>query len=87
LTESFVNDNPADEVNVIDWPPAPNSMPKFFGFPDCTTLWNPEADPTGVPEYLGLDRGDQISLKLDPQRDDAWCADEGNNARPDVVFQ
>ncbi|ESK92644.1 nhl repeat-containing protein [Moniliophthora roreri MCA 2997] len=87
LTEAFVNDNPADELNVIDWPPAPNSTPKFFGFPDCTTLWNPEADPTGVPDYLGLDRGDQISLKLIPQRDDAWCADEENNARPNVVFQ
>ncbi|KAK7027947.1 hypothetical protein VNI00_015030 [Paramarasmius palmivorus] len=87
LTPAFVNDNPADEINVIEWPPSSYSTPKFFGFPDCTTLWNPEADVTGVPDYLDLRRGDQISLKLEPERNDEWCADEGNNAPPAVVLQ
>ncbi|GJJ15126.1 hypothetical protein Clacol_009401 [Clathrus columnatus] len=41
LTTTFANDNPADELNKVflDLPP------KSYGFPDCTTLWNPFADP------------------------------------------
>ena len=58
-----------------------------YGFPDCTTLWNPLADPVGVPQYVGLPKGDQISLNLDPERPDKWCRDPKNNLAPVLSFQ
>ncbi|KAF9002520.1 soluble quino protein glucose/sorbosone dehydrogenase [Cyathus striatus] len=79
LTAAFVNDNPADELEKV--------APKFYGFPDCTTLWNPNADPVGVPQYTSLPKGAQISLKLDPTRDDAWCQIISNNQPPSLSFQ
>ncbi|KAF7307527.1 NHL repeat-containing protein [Mycena indigotica] len=83
LTAAFVNDNPADEINRVHL----GGHLKFFGFPDCTTLWNPTADPTGDPQYTTLQRGDQISLKLLPERDDAWCSDPKNNVPPALTLQ
>ncbi|KAJ7146382.1 hypothetical protein C8R44DRAFT_864153 [Mycena epipterygia] len=83
LTATFVNDNPADEINLV----VLNGDLKFYGFPDCTTLWNPQADPIGDPQYVGLKRGDQISLLLEPERDDAWCSSSANNVPPVLSFQ
>ncbi|KAJ6604961.1 hypothetical protein B0H10DRAFT_1886759 [Mycena sp. CBHHK59/15] len=83
LTATFVNDNPADEVNLVTL----SGDLKFYGFPDCTTLWNPQADPVGDPQYVGLERGDQISLLLEPERDDAWCSSSANNVPPVLSFQ
>ncbi|KAF8062264.1 hypothetical protein FPV67DRAFT_1398234, partial [Lyophyllum atratum] len=57
-------------------------LKKFHGFPDCTTLWNPNADPVGVPQYTGLSRGDQISLNLGVGRDGKWCRQKSNNKAP-----
>ncbi|KAF8899269.1 hypothetical protein BD779DRAFT_1690909 [Infundibulicybe gibba] len=76
FTAAFVNDNPADELELVTYSTASPSLtaaPPFFGFPDCTTLWNPNADPVGVPQYAGLTRGAQFSLQLDATRNDAWC--------------
>ncbi|GLB39996.1 putative pyrroloquinoline quinone binding [Lyophyllum shimeji] len=76
VTPKFANDNPADELDVISYA---TDRGKFYGFPDCTTLWNPDADPVGVPQYAGLAPGDQISLNLGVGRDDKWCRDGANN--------
>ncbi|KAJ7083408.1 hypothetical protein B0H15DRAFT_425753 [Mycena belliarum] len=83
LTHAFVNDNPADELNLV----TPNGTLQFYGFPDCTTLWNPQADPTGDRQYVGLKKGDQISLLLEPDRDNAWCSSSANNVPPVLSFQ
>lgn len=83
LTATFVNDNPADEMNLVKV----NGSLDFYGFPDCTTLWNPQADPVGDPQYVGLKKGDQISLMLEPERDDAWCSSAINNVPPVLSFQ
>ncbi|TFY77022.1 hypothetical protein EWM64_g6991 [Hericium alpestre] len=71
LTPAFVNDNPADEAEALDL----NQEAPFFGFPDCTTMWNGNADPAGVPRYAGYARGRQFSLHLEQGLDDAWCQD------------
>ncbi|KAK7453287.1 hypothetical protein VKT23_011962 [Stygiomarasmius scandens] len=86
LTADFVNDNPADEMELVAFTSSESSTP-FYGFPDCTTLWNPEADPVGNPEFINLPRGTQFSLRLDPSRDDEWCQDEENNIKPALSFQ
>jgi len=83
LTATFVNDNPADEMDLVKV----DGNPNFYGFPDCTTLWNPQADPVGDPQYVGLEKGDQISLMLEPERDDAWCSSAINNVPPVLSFQ
>ncbi|KAJ7587136.1 hypothetical protein C8J56DRAFT_943668 [Mycena floridula] len=83
LTSTFVNDNPADELNVVSL----DDLGGFYGFPDCTTLWNPQADPVGDPQYVSLSTGDQISLHLEADRDDTWCRDPSNNVPPAVSFQ
>jgi len=83
LTATFVNDNPADEINLVNL----DGDLKFYGFPDCTTLWNPKADPIGDPQYVRLHKGDQISLLLEPDRDDAWCSSRANNVPPVLSFQ
>ncbi|KAJ7511831.1 hypothetical protein B0H11DRAFT_716542 [Mycena galericulata] len=83
LTAAFVNDNPADEINLVDL----NGSLDFYGFPDCTTLWNPKADPVGDPQYVNLKRGDQISLLLEPSRGNAWCSSPANNVPPVLSFQ
>lgn len=95
LTSTFVNDNPADELNLVRNPlsrapssPGPlGSVNRFYGFPDCTTLWNPKADPVGNPEFTTLRTGDQFSLRLEEDRDDAWCQKEENNVPPRLSFQ
>lgn len=84
VTTKFVNDNPADELDVISYA---TDLKKFYGFPDCTTLWNPKADPVGVPQYAGLSRGDQVSLKLEVDRGDEWCRKKSNNQVPLLSFQ
>ncbi|KAI0027750.1 soluble quino protein glucose/sorbosone dehydrogenase [Vararia minispora EC-137] len=82
LAASFVNDNPADELNVV----SPHSTP-YFGFPDCTTMWNGSADPVGDPQYASFARGEQFSLNLEADRDDAWCQNASNNVPPQSSFQ
>ncbi|KAJ7834710.1 hypothetical protein B0H14DRAFT_2798033 [Mycena olivaceomarginata] len=83
LTDTFVNDNPADEVNLVHL----NGTLQSYGFPDCTTLWNPQADPIGDPQYVDLLTGDQISLLLEADRDDAWCSSSANNVPSVLSFQ
>lgn len=86
LTAAFVNDNPADELEFVDLaaPPATN---RFYGFPDCTTIWDPAADPQGDTGFLDFHTGEQFSLRLEPQRDDAWCQQPRNNVPPRMSFQ
>ena len=84
LTTTFVNDNPADEIELVLFN---GGVAKSFGFLDCTTLWNPLADPVGDLQYVHLGRGDQISLHLDPERDNQWCQDPRNNIPPVFSFQ
>ncbi|KAA1475752.1 soluble quino protein glucose dehydrogenase [Dentipellis sp. KUC8613] len=83
VTPAFVNDNPADELELVDL----SASAKFYGFPDCTTLWNGSADPTGDPQFLGLPRGAQFSLELKSSRGDHWCRDLANNRHPHIIFQ
>ncbi|KAI0685086.1 hypothetical protein BC835DRAFT_1291082 [Cytidiella melzeri] len=88
LTATFVNDNPADELNHVPNPFSNNfSRNRFYGFPDCTTLWNPLADPTGDPEFIHKRTGDQFSLRLEPERNDSWCRSAKNNVPPSLSFQ
>lgn len=83
ITPAFANDNPADELERADV-----ALPaRFFGFPDCTTLWNGTADPVGEPQYVGKPVGTQFSLGLEPERDDAWCGAPANNKPPRLSFQ
>ena len=86
LTAAFVNDNPADELEFVQLD-APVGTNTFFGFPDCTTVWNPKADPTGDPRFLRFHTGEQFSLQLEPSRDDAWCQNATNNVPPRLSFQ
>ncbi|KAJ6451257.1 soluble quino protein glucose/sorbosone dehydrogenase [Mycena sanguinolenta] len=83
LTPTFVNDNPADELNLV----AVGGNLEFYGFPDCAPLWNPSADPIGDPQYVNLNRGDEISLLLEPERNDTWCMSPENNVPPVLNFQ
>ncbi|KAI0094531.1 hypothetical protein BDY19DRAFT_913248 [Irpex rosettiformis] len=88
LTSAFVNDNPADELNLVKTPLFNNSSRNlFYGFPDCTTLWNPLADPVGDPQFTHLRTGAQFSLNLEPDRNDSWCVSSQNNVRPRLSFQ
>jgi hypothetical protein len=84
LTSAFVNDNPADELELVD---LRRDKGASFGFPDCSTIWNGSADPSGVPQYVGFARGQQFSLHLEAGRDDAWCAVVANNRPPALSFQ
>ncbi|TFY70393.1 hypothetical protein EVG20_g2623 [Dentipellis fragilis] len=83
VTPAFVNDNPADELELVDL----SSSAMFYGFPDCTTLWDGSADPVGEPQFVGLPRGSQFSLELESSRGDDWCRDSANNQPPHVTFQ
>jgi hypothetical protein len=89
LTAAFVNDNPADELNLVDLDLARlgGARAPFYGFPDCTTLWNPNADPVGDPRFTHLPVGAQFSLDLEQGRDDTWCRDPKNNVPPRLSFQ
>ena len=88
LTSTFVNDNPADELNRVKTPLSQNtSHNRFYGFPDCTTLWNPLADPIGDPQFTHLRTGDQFSLNLETDRNDSWCRSLQNNVPPRLSFQ
>ena len=90
---TFANDNPADEINRVTLSPN-ETLPPYFGFPDCSTLWNPEADPTGVPQYATFSRGAQFSFNLSTissdstgPRNDVWCQNVTNNQPPVFNFQ
>lgn len=83
ITPPFANDNPADELERVEL----GEPAKFYGFPDCTTLWNGSADPVGEPQFVGLPAGAQFSLNLEPARDNAWCRNASNNAPPRLSFQ
>lgn len=90
---TFANDNPADEINTVILL-SDDTLPPFFGFPDCSTLWNPEADLVGDPQYAALSRGAQFSFNLPTvssestgPRDDAWCQNATNNRPPAFNFQ
>lgn len=90
---TFANDNPADEINTVILSPN-DTFPPFFGFPDCSTLWNPKADLIDDPEYATLSRGAQFSFNLPTvssestgPRDDAWCQNATNNRPPAFNFQ
>ncbi|KAF8159011.1 hypothetical protein BJ912DRAFT_1069728 [Pholiota molesta] len=91
LTSAFVNDNPADELEFVAYPTEPSaiasSQPSTYGFPDCTTLWNPLADPAGNPGFVDKPRGFQFSLELDPTKNDAFCHQVANNHPPILSFQ
>ena len=84
ITPDFARDNPADELNFVD---LKHESGKFYGFPDCTTIWNPDADPVGAPEFLNLITGEQFSLQLEPARNDEWCQNVANNVPPKLSFQ
>ena len=86
LTATFVNDNPADELNFVDLSPGV-PQGQFFGFPDCTTIWNPDADPVGDPQFTHFVTGEQFSLLLEPQRGNAFCQAVHNNVPPRLSFQ
>ncbi|KJA23706.1 hypothetical protein HYPSUDRAFT_66098 [Hypholoma sublateritium FD-334 SS-4] len=91
LTSAFVNDNPSDELEFVKYPISlsgiASTAPKTYGFPDCTSLWNPLADPVGNPSFVNKTRGFQFSLELEPSRDDAFCANVSNNQPPILNFQ
>lgn len=72
----FANDNPADELEFVDL----SAKAKSYGFPDCSTVWNPFGRP-------GLSKGDQFNLNLDGTRDDAFCKQVANNEPPVLNFQ
>jgi glucose/arabinose dehydrogenase len=93
LTSTFVNDNPADELDLVTFSSliptteTTQSAPQSYGFPDCTTLWNPVADPIGNPQFIDKQRGDQFSLELDPTHGDDFCSNTKNNQPPVFSFQ
>ncbi|KAF5379416.1 hypothetical protein D9615_006536 [Tricholomella constricta] len=89
ITPLFANDNPSDELEFVRYPTSSPSTiaPDSYGYPDCTSLWNGDADPAGVPQYVGFPRGSQISLNLDALHDASWCKDPANNQPPSLNFQ
>ncbi|XP_006462984.1 hypothetical protein AGABI2DRAFT_224678 [Agaricus bisporus var. bisporus H97] len=92
LTAAFANDNPADEIESVTISATGNTTPASYGFPDCATLWNGAADPTGVPQYKDSPRGTQFSLNLPSlstplPRLDPWCQNMTNNHPPAFNFQ
>ncbi|RDB18555.1 L-sorbosone dehydrogenase [Hypsizygus marmoreus] len=90
LDAAFLSENPADELQQIQYTVGPDSeipSPQFYGFPDCFTIWNPAADELGVRQYLGTKKGAQFSAQLTPERDDAWCRNKKNNVAPVLPFQ
>lgn len=106
LSDSTANapaqqDNPAEELNLIDLS-NPSSVGSFFGYPNCYTavrsssrcivvtskLNNPPQwnfTADGAPSTFGV--GDQFSIPINGSRDDAWCADTVNNVRPVLSLQ
>jgi glucose/arabinose dehydrogenase len=63
------NDNPAEEINMLD------GQPIAYGYPYCWTAWN-------VPGYP---RGSQFRWPLDtitPRVTDEWCMNPSNNRAP-----
>lgn len=84
LTSTFVNDNPADELESVN---LVGGLGKSYGFPDCTSIWNPQADPTRDPQYVNFTVGEQFSLHLEDSRDDKWCQKPKNNNPPALAFQ
>lgn len=84
LTATFVNDNPADELESVD---LVHGLGRSYGFPDCTTIWNPKADPAGDPQYVNFTVGEQFSLELEADRDNDWCSKPQNNLPPSLSFQ
>lgn len=77
ITPEFANDNPADELNLV------TTLGKSYGFPDCSTIWNPSL----LPQYDDFEPGDQFSLNLEDGETDSWCRDFANNVPPLLPFQ
>ncbi|PPR04648.1 hypothetical protein CVT24_011866 [Panaeolus cyanescens] len=93
ISAAFANDNPAHEFNVATFPlpgangALPNTNAQTFGFPDCASLWNPNADPTTDRQFVNRARGFQFSLELDSARGDDFCQQVANNVPPVLNFQ
>ncbi|KAG6916267.1 hypothetical protein DXG01_007611 [Tephrocybe rancida] len=86
----FSASNPADEMQRVQYAVASDGTippPRFYGFPDCATVWNPQADPSNVPSFLGTHKGTQFSVGLNQTRDDAWCSNKTNNVPPVLSFE
>ncbi|TFK73859.1 hypothetical protein BDN72DRAFT_893582 [Pluteus cervinus] len=94
ITSTFGNQNPADELNLVILPtptstgllapPTATITPKPFGHPDCVTLWDPQADPVGVPQYTASSRGAQMSVG---SQTNSWCQNTNNNVPPVLYFE
>jgi len=90
FSPTFSADNPADEFQFVQYVVDQDNnipVPRFYGYPDCATLWEPGADPTNVPGFLTAHRGTQFSVASNPGRGDAWCMNVTNNVPPVVPFQ
>ncbi|KAG8926641.1 hypothetical protein FRC02_008764 [Tulasnella sp. 418] len=74
--------NPAEELNLLDLSNTNTSGP-FYGYPSCFTVWNMTAD---IQTQTNLRTGDQFSIETGTERNDAWCQDPSNVARPVLSF-
>jgi glucose/arabinose dehydrogenase len=80
LAAVMVNDNPAEEINLLNGP-------KFYGYPYCFSLANRtatfETDPDRGKQYAWPDSGEPaLSRKVN----DAWCQNPQNNHPPALIL-
>ncbi|KAG6835787.1 hypothetical protein H0H93_014681 [Arthromyces matolae] len=90
FSTAFAVSNPADESQHVQYTINSDGTitpPKFYGSPDCATIWNPQADPGNVTAFLGTHKGTQFSLNLNATRNDAWCSNTNNNVPPVTAFE
>ncbi|KAG6865683.1 hypothetical protein C0991_000296 [Blastosporella zonata] len=90
FSTAFAVSNPADELQRVQYTIASDGTippPKFYGYPDCATVWNPEADPSNVPSFLGTHKGTQFSVGLNETRNDTWCSNVINNVPPVLAYE
>ncbi|KAG6832762.1 hypothetical protein H0H87_000415 [Tephrocybe sp. NHM501043] len=86
----FAVSNPADELQHVQYAVENDNTippPRFYGYPDCATVWDPQADPSNVPSFLGTHKGTQFSVGLNQTRDDVWCSNATNNVPPVLSFE
>lgn len=77
ITVSYFQDNPAEELNVVDL----SNINHYYGYPQCLTVW----DMSQVNSQAGLRTGDQFSVVNNVSHQQ--CANKTWNVPPRLSMQ